>query len=62
MPVDAAPMRSAGDVEKTVTDVLTDLRAKRIDGQVAEQIRDAADQRVKQSDADKRFHRALTPR
>lgn len=54
--------RKASDVERTVTDVLDDLSAKRIDGAVAERIRDAADRRVGQVNREGALHRSIAPR
>lgn len=51
--------RTPSDIEKTVTDVLSDLRGRGISGSTARQIRDAADGRVRQTETDESFHRAV---
>lgn len=58
-PLLAAEERSPSDIEKTITDILGDLRGKAVSGGAAKQIRDAADGRVKQTESDQSFHRAI---
>lgn len=58
-PLLATEERSPSDVEKTITDVLGDLRGKAVSGGAAKQIRDAAADRVKQVESDQSFHRAI---
>lgn len=58
-PLLAAEQRTPSDVEKTITDIISDLRGKAVSGGAAKQIRDAASDRVKQVESDQSFHRAI---
>lgn len=51
--------RTAGDVEKTVTDVLEDLSKGRVDQAQAEQIHDAAGRAVQRHEKTKSIGRAI---
>lgn len=55
----AAEERKPADIEKTINDVLGDLRGKDVSGGAAKQIRDAATERVRQVESDQSFHRAI---
>lgn len=58
-PLTAVDERKPADIEKTITDVLQDLRGKDVSGGAAKQIRDAATERVRQVESDQSFHRAI---
>lgn len=58
-PLLAAEERLPSDIEKTVETILGDLRGRSISGSTAKQIRDAADGRVRQTESDESFHRAI---
>jgi hypothetical protein len=54
-----APTRTGADVEKTVRDVLGDLTAGRVNKGSAEQIKGAAEHRIKSAEKDESLHRAI---
>jgi hypothetical protein len=58
-PLLATDERKPADVEKTIVDVLSDLRGKAVSGGAAKQIRDAATERVRQVESENSFHRAI---
>jgi hypothetical protein len=56
------PTRTGADVEKTVREVLGDLTAGRVNKGSAEQIKSAAEHRIKKATGDEALHRAVGPR